>query len=143
MEKKTVGINGMIGQSKRGIPISVLIVDDEFSHRRIMMQILKSIGFNVVGEGENGAEAVELYEQYNPQLVVMDMHMPRMTGLEALKKIMEFDEKAMVIMSTSEAEKDIVRELVQSGAKDYILKPVDRPTVIEKMNSFVEKYELR
>jgi two-component system chemotaxis response regulator CheY len=131
-----------IGQTKRGLGITAIVVDDEFSHRRLMVQILKSIGFNIIGEATNGAEGITLYQNTKPQLVVMDMHMPKMTGLQALKQIVKINPKALVIMSTSENDKETVTELIKSGAKEYIVKPVDRALVIEKMREFVAEHEL-
>jgi two-component system chemotaxis response regulator CheY len=123
----------MIGVKPGGTPWRILVVDDEIIIRNVMVRLLKSVGFNIVGEAANGIEAVRLYNSENPELVTMDVVMPKMDGLTALKQILKLDEKAKVIMLTNETEKELVTSILKAGAKDYIVKPIERKLVMEKL----------
>ena len=110
-----------------------VVVDDEFSHRRILVQILLSTGFQVAAEGVNGEDAVQLMAENEPDLLVLDYHMPRKNGLEALLEIRQSDAKTPILMCTTENERDKVLELLQAGLTEYIVKPIDRKIVLEKL----------
>ena len=111
----------------------VLIVDDSMVMRKMIAQIIKSEAYDIVAEARNGKEAVELYQQHNPDVVTMDINMPEMDGITALNKILEINPKAIVVMLTSEGEKSTVVEAVSKGAKNYIVKPPERSNVLEKL----------
>ena len=112
----------------------ILITDDALFMRVTLKKILTENGFEVVGEAENGAKAVELYRELMPDAVTMDITMPEMDGLTALKEIRAFDPKANVIMCTAMGQKNMVVEAIQNGAKDFIVKPFQPDRVLEAMN---------
>lgn len=101
----------------------VLIVDDAAFMRAAIRKILERNGYEVAGEAEDGEAGVRRYKELRPDIVTMDITMPTMTGLEALKKIREFDPDAKVIMITAMGQEHLVREAIVSGAKSFIVKP--------------------
>ncbi len=103
-----------------------MIVDDIVLMRFMMWNIFESLGFDVVAEAATGQEAVQKYRMYRPSLVVMDISMPEMDGLSAVKKIMEIDRNAKIIICSALMQRDIVLEAIQAGARDFIAKPVQR-----------------
>ncbi len=127
------------GYTKKGTPIRVLVVDDELITRRLIIQVLKSVGFEIVGEGENGLHGVELFKTYKPDIVTLDVRMPKMDGITALKKIKEINKNAVVVMLTSENDSETVTELIKLGAANYIVKPVMRDLILEKMRAVKEQ----
>jgi two-component system chemotaxis response regulator CheY len=96
--------------------------------------ILNRNGFEVIGEAENGAIAVKKYKELKPDIVTMDITMPEMTGLEALKEIREFDPEAKVIMVSAMGQEVMVREAVMLGAQSFIIKPFKNDHVIQILN---------
>ncbi len=110
---------------------NVLVCDDAAFMRMMIKDILTKNDYNVVGEAENGAKAVEKYNELQPDLVLMDITMPEMDGIQALKKIRETDSKAVVIMCSAMGQQAMVIEAIQSGAKDFIVKPFQADRVIE------------
>lgn len=114
----------------------ILIVDDaEFLRVRIS-KMLSGDGFDVI-QAENGARAVELYKENNPDLVLMDITMPEMDGLTALKHIREFDAAAKVIMLTALGQESVVLEAIKSGARDFIVKPFEHERVINAIRKLI------
>ncbi len=111
---------------------NVLIVDDTAFMRKLLRNILLSAGFNVVGEAENGKQAVELYKKLKPDLVTLDIVMPEMNGIEALKQIRSIDPNAKIIMCTAVGQEQMVKAAIKLGAKGYIVKPFQAPKVIEE-----------
>jgi two-component system chemotaxis response regulator CheY len=111
----------------------ILITDDALFMRVTLKKILTEGGFEVVGEAQNGAEAVALYSQLKPDIVTMDITMPEMDGLQALKEIKKIDPSAKVVMCSAMGQKNMVVEAVQSGAKDFIVKPFQPDRVLESM----------
>lgn len=110
-----------------------MIVDDSKIMRRILKSIIVRAGFDVIAEAENGNEAIEHYKYFKPDLVTMDLTMPKMNGVEATGKIMEFDPDARIIMISAEGEQRLVFEAIRKGAKGYLLKPVHPEKVIKAM----------
>jgi len=110
---------------------SVLVVDDAMFMRTMLKRLLTEAGFEVAGEAENGQMAVERYQELKPDVVMMDITMPKMDGLEALKEIMKIDPEAKVVMCTALGQERTVMEAVQTGAKDYIIKPFKADNVLE------------
>ncbi len=107
----------------------VLIVDDaEFLRMRIT-KMLASENYEVQ-EAENGAKAVALYKEIKPDVVLMDITMPEMDGLTALKEIREFDAKAKIVMLTALGQESVVLEAIKAGAKDFIVKPFESERVL-------------
>ena len=116
---------------------NILICDDAAFMRMMIKDILTKNGYNVAGEAENGAKAVEKYAELKPDLVLMDITMPEMDGIEALKKIKASDPSASVIMCSAMGQQAMVIESIQSGAKDFIVKPFQADRVIEAVQKVV------
>jgi two-component system, chemotaxis family, chemotaxis protein CheY len=112
----------------------ILIVDDAKFMRVTLSMILKNAGHEIVGEGENGKEAVDLFENLNPDLVMMDITMPEMSGLEAVREIKRDNPNAKVIMCSAMGQQKVVVESIEAGAKDFIIKPFDEGRVLEAVN---------
>ena len=112
----------------------ILIVDDAKFMRITLSNILKKANHDIVGEGENGLEAVLLYDKLLPDLVTMDITMPEMSGLEAVKEIKGKYPAAKVIMCSAMGQQKMVVEAIESGAKDFIVKPFDEGRVLEAVN---------
>ncbi len=116
---------------------NILVCDDAAFMRMMIKDILTKNGYAVVGEAENGAKAVEKYLELKPDLVLMDITMPEMDGIQALKKIKELDAGASVIMCSAMGQQAMVIESIQSGAKDFIVKPFQANRVLEAVNKVV------
>ena len=116
---------------------NILICDDAAFMRMMIKDILTKNGYNVVGEAENGLKAVEKYSETKPDLVLMDITMPEMDGIQALKKIKELDSGATVIMCSAMGQQAMVIESIQAGAKDFIVKPFQADRVIEAVKAVV------
>ncbi|AZV42506.1 response regulator [Peribacillus asahii] len=112
----------------------ILVVDDAKFMRMTLSNILKKANHQVVGEAENGQEAIELYRDLNPDLVTMDITMPVMSGLDAVKGIKQEFPTAKVIMCSAMGQQKMVVEAIEAGAKDFIVKPFDEGRVIEAIN---------
>ena len=116
---------------------NILIVDDAAFMRMMIKDILTKNGYNVIGEAENGAKAFEKYGELHPDLVLMDITMPEMDGIAALKKIKGSDPNALVIMCSAMGQQAMVIEAIQSGAKDFIVKPFQADRVLEAVKKVV------
>lgn len=112
----------------------VLIVDDAAFMRMMIKDILVKNGFDVVGEAENGAQAVEKFKETSPDLVTMDITMPEMDGITALKEIKQIDASAKIIMCSAMGQQSMVIDAIQAGAKDFIVKPLQADRVLEAIN---------
>jgi two-component system, chemotaxis family, chemotaxis protein CheY len=112
----------------------VLIVDDAAFMRLSIRNILEKNGFEVIGEAENGAVAVSKYKELKPDIVTMDITMPEMTGIEALKLIMEFDVSANVVMLSAMGQQNMVMEAIMVGAKTFVVKPFKEEHVIKALS---------
>jgi two-component system chemotaxis response regulator CheY len=109
----------------------VLIADDAAFMRMMIKNILTEAGYEVVGEAENGQVAVAKYEELRPDLTTMDITMPEMDGVSALRKIREADPAARIVMCSAMGQQAMVIESIQAGAKDFIVKPFERDRVLE------------
>ena len=116
---------------------SILICDDAAFMRMMIKDILVKNGYNIAGEAENGAKAVEKYQETKPDLVLMDITMPEMDGIQALKAIKANDPNAQVIMCSAMGQQAMVIEAIQSGAKDFIVKPFQAERVLEAVKKVV------
>ena len=116
--------------------INILIVDDAAFMRMMIKDILEKNGFNVIGEASNGLEAVELYKKEKPDIVTMDITMPKVDGIEAVKLIKEYDNEAKIICSAM-GQQAMVMDAIRAGAKDFIVKPFQADRVIEAINKVV------
>ncbi|MDD6770421.1 MAG: response regulator [Inconstantimicrobium porci] len=109
----------------------VLIVDDAAFMRMMIKDILEKNGFEVIGEANNGLKAVEFYKKEKPDIVTMDITMPDMDGIGAVKEIKAFDPNAKVIMCSAMGQQGMVMDAIRAGAKDFIVKPFQADRVIE------------
>ncbi len=109
----------------------ILIVDDAAFMRMMIRDILTKNGYEVVGEAQDGAQAVERYKELKPDLITMDITMPEMDGIAALKEIKKMDGNAKVIMCSAMGQQAMVIDAIQAGAKDFIVKPFQADRVIE------------
>ena len=109
----------------------VLIVDDAAFMRMMIRDILEKNGFEVVGEASNGIKAVELYKKEKPEVVTMDITMPDMDGIEAVKQIRAFDPDSRIIMCSAMGQQSMVMDAIRAGARDFIVKPFQADRVIE------------
>jgi len=116
---------------------NILICDDAAFMRMMIKDILSKNGYNVAGEAENGQKAVEKYKEVSPDLVLMDITMPEMDGIQALKEIKKLDAGAKVIMCSAMGQQAMVIESIQAGAKDFIVKPFQADRVIEAVKKVV------
>ncbi|HLS06489.1 MAG TPA: response regulator [Bacillota bacterium] len=110
---------------------TILIVDDAAFMRMMIKDILTKNGYDVVGEAQDGAEAVEKYKELNPDLVTMDITMPEMDGVTALKEIKAINPDATIIMCSAMGQQAMVIDAIQAGAKDFIVKPFQAERVLE------------
>lgn len=113
---------------------NIMIVDDAAFMRMMVKDILSKNGFTVVGEAENGALAVEKYMDLKPDLVIMDITMPEMDGLQAVREIRKKDPQARIIMCSAMGQQTMVIEAIQSGAKDFVVKPFQAERVVEAVS---------
>jgi len=113
----------------------ILIVDDTLFMRTLLKNILFSGGHDIVGEAGDGDEAVVKYKELKPDLVTMDVVMPKVNGIEALKEIRAIDPNAKVVMCTAVGQEQMVKLAIKTGAKGYIVKPFQAPKVLEEINN--------
>ena len=116
---------------------NVLVVDDAAFMRMMLKDILTKGGYNVVGEAENGQIAVQKFKELNPDLVTMDITMPEMDGIQALKEIRAQASGAAVIMCSAMGQQAMVIEAIQAGAKDFIVKPFQADRVVEAVKKVI------
>lgn len=109
----------------------VLICDDAIFMRTMIADILTGAGYEVVGEAESGLQAVERYKALLPDLVTMDIVMPDMGGIDAVKAIIQADPKARVLMCSAMGQQSLVVEAIQAGARDFVVKPFQPARVLE------------
>lgn len=112
----------------------ILIVDDAIFMRMKLKDILEKNGYEVVAEAQNGIDAIEKYKSEKPDLVTMDITMPEMDGVTALKGIKAIDPEAKVIMCSAMGQQSMVMDAIKAGAVDFIVKPFDNDRVIQSLN---------
>lgn len=116
---------------------NILIVDDAAFMRMMIKDILTKNGYTIAAEAENGKIAIEKYNETKPDLVLMDITMPEMDGIQALKGIRMIDPNAAVIMCSAMGQQAMVIEAIQSGAKDFIVKPFQAERVLEAVKKVI------
>ena len=116
---------------------NILVVDDAAFMRMMIKDILSKNGYTIVGEAENGAKAVEKYKELNPHLVIMDITMPEMDGITAVKEIKKVDGGATIIMCSAMGQQAMVIESIQAGARDFIVKPFQADRVLEAVKKVI------
>ena len=114
--------------------IRVLIIDDAAFIRLTIKMMLERSGFEVVGEAENGIVGVEKYKELKPDVVTMDITMPEMSGIEALKSIIEYDPGARIVMVSAMGQETLVKDAIISGAKAFIVKPFKEEQIVKVIN---------
>ena len=115
----------------------ILITDDALFMRVTLKNILSKQGYEVVGEAANGRESVELYQSVKPDLVTMDITMPEMDGISAVREIKKIDAEARIIMCTAMGQKNMVMDAVAAGAKDFIVKPFQPEKVLDAVKKLI------
>ena len=120
----------------------VLIADDASFMRQMIREIIEPEGYEVVGEATNGMEAVELYLKLQPDLVTMDIVMPKRSGIEAVRGILAEDPRAQVVMCSALGQETLVMEALHAGAKNFIVKPFKPDAVISTLDRLVEKEDM-
>lgn len=120
-----------------GSKFRVMIVDDSMFVAKQLTQILTSDGYEIIATAQDGKEGVDKYKELCPNvdLVTMDITMPRMDGITALEQIMAFDKNARVVMVSALGKEELVKKSLLSGAKNYIVKPLDRKKVLERISA--------
>ena len=113
---------------------TVLIVDDAAFMRIKLKDILEKNNYEVVGEAQNGIEAIEKYKELSPDIVTMDITMPEMDGVEALKEIKALDADAKILMCSAMGQQSMVMDAIRAGAVDFIVKPFDTERVIHALD---------
>ena len=109
----------------------ILVVDDAAFMRMMVKDVLTKNGYTVLGEAENGQKAIEKYKELNPDLVIMDITMPEVDGIQAVKEIKKIDPNAKIVMCSAMGQQAMVIESIQAGARDFIVKPFQADRVIE------------
>jgi two-component system chemotaxis response regulator CheY len=112
----------------------VLVVDDAAFMRKVVSDALSGGGHEVIGEASNGVEAVALYQELRPELMTLDITMPEMDGLAALKKIIAIDPRARIIMCSALGQESKVLEAIKGGAKDFVVKPFKAERVLDAVS---------
>jgi two-component system chemotaxis response regulator CheY len=116
---------------------NVMVVDDTAFMRMVLRSILEEMGLKVVAEASNGKDAVKLFKQVKPDLVTMDITMPDMDGLQALREIRKTDADAKVIMCSAMGQHNKIIEAIHAGAKDFIVKPFQKDRILVAINKVI------
>ena len=117
----------------------VLVADDASFMRQMIREIVEAEGHEVVGEASDGDEAVEEFKRLQPDVVTMDIVMPRRSGIDAVRGIIELDSTAKVVMCSALGQETLVKEALSAGALDFIVKPFKPDAVLETLKKVVEK----
>ena len=119
--------------------MTILIADDAVFLRTTLRHILEKNGYTVVGEASDGGEAVALYKSLNPDAVTMDITMPHMNGIDALKEILDYDPKAQVLVCSAMGRNDFIIEAIKLGAKGFITKPFREESLLNELKRLHKK----
>ncbi len=117
---------------------SVLVCDDAIFMRTMISDILSQAGYEVVGEAETGTQAVERFKELNPDLVTMDIVMPDMGGIDAVRAILKIAPSAKILMCSAMGQQALIIEAIQAGAKDFVVKPFQPSRVLEAVQRVLE-----
>ena len=117
--------------------LRIVIADDLSFMRMVHKEILQEKGYQVVGEASDGVEAVERYRKLRPDIIILDITMPRMNGLEAMHKIFEFDKGAKIIICSALGQQQLIVEAIKAGVRDFIVKPFKSERVISAIEKAV------
>ena len=119
----------------------VLVVDDAIFMRKMISDILEGNGMEIVGEADTGALAVEKYKELKPDLVTMDIIMPEMNGIDAVRQIMSNDSQARIVMCSALGQQALVQDALAAGAKDFLIKPFNPSRVIEVVSKILNQVQ--
>jgi two-component system chemotaxis response regulator CheY len=119
----------------------VLVADDASFMRQMIRDIIEPEGYEVVGEASDGVDVVDKFRQLQPDVVMMDIVMPKRSGIDAVKSIMDLDPTARVVMCSALGQEALVMEAIQAGAKDFIVKPFKPDAVVATLAKVLEKSE--
>jgi two-component system chemotaxis response regulator CheY len=119
----------------------VLVVDDAIFMRKMISDILEGNGMEIVGEADTGALAVEKYKELKPDLVTMDIIMPEMNGIDAVRQIMSNDSQARIVMCSALGQQALVQDALSAGAKDFLIKPFNPSRVIEVVSKILNQVQ--
>jgi len=119
----------------------ILVADDASFMRQMIREIVEAEGHEVVAEASDGVEAIDMFRAHHPELVTMDIVMPRRSGIDAVKGILELDSGANIVMCSALGQETLVTEALQAGAKDFIVKPFKPDSVIKTIRKVLEKAE--
>jgi two-component system chemotaxis response regulator CheY len=117
----------------------ILVADDASFMRQMIREIVESEGHEVIAEASDGIEAIDQFKNHHPDVVTMDIVMPRRSGIDAVKAILEFDPTARVVMCSALGQETLVTEALQAGAHDFIVKPFKPDAVIKTLDKVLEK----
>ncbi|MCK8825574.1 response regulator [Fuchsiella alkaliacetigena] len=123
--------------------IEVLIVDDSKFSRTLIKNSIPKNTFSIVGEASDGQDGFEAYQELSPDIVIMDMNMKYMNGVEAIEKIMDYDSEAIIIVCSALGTEHKVKEAINSGAIDFVVKPVDSANLSKALNKAKQKLILQ
>jgi len=116
---------------------TILLVDDAAIMRMMLKDVLTKDGYTIIGEAENGVRAIEKYKELKPSLVIMDITMPEMNGIQSARGIREYDPNALIVMCSAMGQQSMVIEAIQAGARDFIVKPFQRDRVLEAVQKVI------
>lgn len=119
--------------------MKILVVDDAKFLRTTLRSIFEKNEHEIVGEAENGEQAIQQFKELKPDLITMDITMPVMDGIEAIKEIMKIDSQAKIIVCSAVGQKKVVIEAIEAGAKDFIVKPFNEAQVIDTVNRVMKQ----
>ena len=117
----------------------ILVADDASFMRMMIREIVEDEGYEVVGEASDGNEVVEMYRELHPDIVTMDIVMPRRSGIDAVREIISFDPSACVVMCSALGQESLVSESLEAGARDFIVKPFKPESVLATLREALEK----
>jgi two-component system chemotaxis response regulator CheY len=117
---------------------TAIVADDSLIMRSVIKNMLSALGYNVIGEAESGERAVQMYSELKPDIMTMDIVMGNMSGVEALRQIIEIDADAKVVMISSMSQKPIIQDAISSGAKGFLVKPFDTHQVTTLLNRLAD-----
>lgn len=117
---------------------TIMIVDDALFMRTAIKRMVENNDYEVVAEAENGEEAIIMYEKYRPDVTTMDITMPKMTGLEAVKEIKSFDKSAKFVMVSAMGQENLIREAVMNGASSFVVKPFQKDRLLEVLDGITK-----
>jgi len=119
--------------------LRILVADDLSFMRMVQREILQDKGYDVVGEAADGLEAVDKYKQLRPDIIILDITMPHMNGLEAMRKIFEFDKNAKIIICSALGQQQLIVEAIKAGVRDFIVKPFKAERVISAIEKAMKQ----